>query len=106
MAQWKSACHKVEARLSMLSYSTTTVTSTTVSSSSSTIAGEHAAPDIFLRLRNSETGDSFRGTTVQGHVAERNGGGGWELLGSGDVRTRSRTGSDDGAAAGGAGSSR
>jgi hypothetical protein len=86
MAQWKTARDKVEARLS---YSATTVTSTTVSSSSSTIVGEHVAPDIFLRLRNSETGDSFRGTSVQGHVAERDGGGGWRgwelLLGLGVV---------------------
>jgi hypothetical protein len=42
--------------------------------------------------------DSFRGTAVHRHVAERNGGGGcrgWELLGSSDVRPRYRTGSDD-----------
>ncbi|CAD6341321.1 unnamed protein product [Miscanthus lutarioriparius] len=67
MAQWETARLEAEARLSLFSSSATTVTSATASSSSST---EHAAPDIFLRLWNSEVGDSFRGAAAvqqQGH---------------------------------------
>ncbi|XP_062184145.1 transcription factor MYB17-like [Phragmites australis] len=69
MAQWETARLEAEARLSILSSSiTTTITSgPTASSSSSTVAGaEHAAPDIFLRLWNSEVGESFRSSVVQG----------------------------------------
>jgi len=74
MAQWETARHEAEARLSLLSSSaTTTITSATASSSSSTaVAAEHAAPDFFLRLWNSEVGDSFRGAAAQqqGHGPE------------------------------------
>jgi transcription factor MYB, plant len=72
-AQWETARLEAEARLSLLSSSAaTTVTSATASSSSSTVAAEHAAPpDIFLRLWNSEVGDSFRGAAAQqGHGPE------------------------------------
>jgi myb proto-oncogene protein len=73
MAQWETARLEAEARLSLLSSSaTTTITSATASSSSTAVAAEHAAPDIFLRLWNSEVGDSFRGAAVQqqGHGPE------------------------------------
>ncbi|CAN6268673.1 unnamed protein product [Urochloa humidicola] len=69
MAQWETARLEAEARLSLLSSSaaTTTVTSATATaSSSSSTAAEHAAaaPDIFLRLWNSEVGASFRGSVL------------------------------------------
>ncbi|KAL6903767.1 hypothetical protein ACP4OV_004580 [Aristida adscensionis] len=73
MAQWETARLEAEARLSLLPSSATTVTSVTASSStSSTVAGaaEHAAPDIFLRLWNSEVGESFRSSAQeQAHPA-------------------------------------
>ncbi|KAF0893696.1 hypothetical protein E2562_029376 [Oryza meyeriana var. granulata] len=67
MAQWETARLEAEARLSLLS-STTSATTASVaasSSSSSTVAagadhGAEAPPDIYLRLWNSEVGDSFR----------------------------------------------
>ncbi|CAN6249493.1 unnamed protein product [Urochloa humidicola] len=68
MAQWEIARLEAEARLSLLSSSAATSATATASSSSSTAAAEHAAaaaPDIFLRLWNSEVGASFRGA-VQG----------------------------------------
>ncbi|CAL5069077.1 unnamed protein product [Urochloa decumbens] len=66
MAQWENARLEAEARLSLFSSSATSATAT-ASSSSSTAAAEHAAaaPDIFLRLWNSEVGASFR-SSVQG----------------------------------------
>jgi myb proto-oncogene protein len=73
MAQWETARLEAEARLSLLSSSaTTTITSATASSSSTAVAAELAAPDIFLRLWNSEVGNSFRGAAVQqqGHGPE------------------------------------
>ncbi|GJN26899.1 hypothetical protein PR202_gb14866 [Eleusine coracana subsp. coracana] len=60
MAQWETARLEAEARLSLLSSS---ATSATASSSSSAAEHHHAAalePDIFLRLWNSEVGESFR----------------------------------------------
>nr|CAB3485242.1 unnamed protein product [Digitaria exilis] len=75
MAQWETARLEAEARLSLLSSSsatTTTVTSATASSSSCAAAADLAAaagPDIFLRLWNSEVGDSFRGSSALGVVA-------------------------------------
>ncbi|KAL6651108.1 hypothetical protein ACP70R_010033 [Stipagrostis hirtigluma subsp. patula] len=71
MAQWEAARLEAEARLSLVPSSTTTtttLTSVTASSSTSSAAGaEHAAPDIFLRLWNSEVGESFRGS-AQGRL--------------------------------------
>jgi myb proto-oncogene protein len=66
MAQWEIARLEAEARLSLLSSSATTIASaaTASSSSSTAVAAEHAAPDIFLRLWNSEVGDSFRGAAA------------------------------------------
>ncbi|KAE8785098.1 myb-related protein Myb4-like [Hordeum vulgare] len=63
-AQWETARLEAEARLSMLSTSAAT-TSVTASSSSSTAAasaehGADAPSDVFLRLWNSEVGDTFR----------------------------------------------
>jgi myb proto-oncogene protein len=75
MAQWETARLEAEARLSLLSSSAaTTITSaaaaaTATASSSSSTAAEHAAPDIFLRLWNSEVGESFRGSAAQGGPA-------------------------------------
>ncbi|KAF0931687.1 hypothetical protein E2562_005684 [Oryza meyeriana var. granulata] len=68
MAQWETARLEAEARLSLLSSgaaaSTTTITATTTTSaSSSSTAGPVAAAtpaDVFLRLWNSDIGDSFR----------------------------------------------
>jgi transcription factor MYB, plant len=65
MAQWETARLEAEARLSLLSSSTTTTTTSATASSSSS-AAEHAAPDIFLRLWNSEVGESFRGAAAHG----------------------------------------
>ncbi|RCV34701.1 LOW QUALITY PROTEIN: hypothetical protein SETIT_7G179800v2 [Setaria italica] len=63
MAQWETARLEAEARLSLLSSSAaTTLTSAAAAAASSSTAAEHAAPDIFLRLWNSEVGESFRGT--------------------------------------------
>ncbi|OEL31095.1 Transcription factor MYB39 [Dichanthelium oligosanthes] len=68
MAQWETARLEAEARLSLLSSTATTNTSAPTASSSSSTAAVHAAPDIFLRLWNSEVGDSFRASSVlQGH---------------------------------------
>ncbi|CAL5015757.1 unnamed protein product [Urochloa decumbens] len=69
MAQWENARLEAEARLSLLSSSaaTSATATATASSSSSTAAAQHAAPDIFLRLWNSEVGASFRGS-AQGAV--------------------------------------
>ncbi|KAJ1272010.1 hypothetical protein BS78_06G170400 [Paspalum vaginatum] len=70
MAQWDTARLEAEARLSLLSSTaTTTVTSATDSSSSTALPPDHAAPDIFLRLWNSEVGESFRGSAQQGPAA-------------------------------------
>ncbi|XP_051218414.1 transcription factor MYB17 [Lolium perenne] len=70
-AQWETARLEAEARLSMLSTSAAT-TSVTASSSSST--AEHGAPDapssdVFLRLWNSEVGDTFRRKSVREEAA-------------------------------------
>jgi myb proto-oncogene protein len=69
-AQWETARLEAEARLSMLSTSAAT-TSVTASSSSST--AEHGAADapsdVFLRLWNSEVGDTFRRKSVRGSAA-------------------------------------
>jgi transcription factor MYB, plant len=61
MAQWETARLEAEARLSLLSSSATTTTTSATASSSSSAADHAAAPDIFLRLWNSEVGESFRG---------------------------------------------
>jgi transcription factor MYB, plant len=61
MAQWETARLEAEARLSLLSSSATTTTTSATGSSSSSAADHAAAPDIFLRLWNSEVGESFRG---------------------------------------------
>ncbi|TVU15065.1 hypothetical protein EJB05_38567 [Eragrostis curvula] len=67
IAQWETARLEAEARLSLISSSTaTTATSATASSSSSAGAELAAAPDIFLRLWNSEVGESFRCAAVHG----------------------------------------
>ncbi|XP_006653621.1 transcription factor MYB17-like [Oryza brachyantha] len=67
MAQWETARLEAEARLSLLSSTTSAATASFAasSSSSSTVAAgaDHvteAPPDIYLRLWNSEVGDSFR----------------------------------------------
>ncbi|KAG8082786.1 hypothetical protein GUJ93_ZPchr0014g47586 [Zizania palustris] len=84
-AQWETARLEAEARLSLLSGTTSLAGTTTSSvaassSSSSTVAAgaDHAsdaAPDIYLRLWNSEVGDSFRksgprsGSAARGEAA-------------------------------------
>ncbi|CAN6276402.1 unnamed protein product [Urochloa humidicola] len=71
MAQWETARLEAEARLSLLSSSAATTTATSAAaaaSSASSTAADHAAPDIFLRLWNSEVGASFRGS-AQGVAA-------------------------------------
>ncbi|EAZ31445.1 hypothetical protein OsJ_15582 [Oryza sativa Japonica Group] len=64
MAQWETARLEAEARLSLLSGTTSVATASVAasSSSSSTAAGggAEAPQDIYLRLWNSEVGDSFR----------------------------------------------
>ncbi|KAL5215521.1 hypothetical protein ABZP36_006922 [Zizania latifolia] len=82
MAQWETARLEAEARLSLLSGTTslagTTSSVAASSSSSSTVAAgaDHASdasPDIYLRLWNSEVGDSFRkssaGSAARGEAA-------------------------------------
>ncbi|KAK3144148.1 hypothetical protein QOZ80_4AG0309350 [Eleusine coracana subsp. coracana] len=67
MAQWETARLEAEARLSLLSSS---ATSASASSSSSAADHHHTAalePDIFLRLWNSEVGESFR---IRGAAAQ------------------------------------
>uniref|UniRef100_A0ACD5UD15 Uncharacterized protein n=1 Tax=Avena sativa TaxID=4498 RepID=A0ACD5UD15_AVESA len=65
-AQWETARLEAEARLSMLSTTSAATTSVTASSSSSTAEhGADAPPsDVFLRLWNSEVGDTFRRKAV------------------------------------------
>ncbi|XP_006647594.1 transcription factor MYB17-like [Oryza brachyantha] len=66
MAQWETARLEAEVRLSLLSSSgaaaATTITATTSASSSSTAGPVPVATpaDVFLRLWNSDIGDSFR----------------------------------------------
>ncbi|KQJ83761.1 transcription factor MYB41 [Brachypodium distachyon] len=71
-AQWETARLEAEARLSLLSTSGAAAATATTSSSSSTVAAadaEHSAPDIFLRLWNSEVGDIFRSSSSTAAVA-------------------------------------
>ncbi|KAL5214468.1 hypothetical protein ABZP36_003620 [Zizania latifolia] len=89
MAQWETARLEAEARLSLLS-GTTSVAATASSvaassSSSSTVAAgadqaADAPPDIYLRLWNSEVGDSFRKSAAGSAAREEAAHGGDEVL--------------------------
>ena len=75
-AQWETARLEAEARLSMLSTSAATTSVTASSSSSTAEHGADAPSDVFLRLWNSEVGDTFRrkSAVVREEAAPREGG--------------------------------
>ncbi|CAM0903632.1 unnamed protein product [Alopecurus aequalis] len=74
-AQWETARLEAEARLSMLSTSAATTSVTASSSSSTAEHGADAPSDVFLRLWNSEVGETFRRkSAVREEAAPREGG--------------------------------
>uniref|UniRef100_A0ACD5UTZ8 Uncharacterized protein n=1 Tax=Avena sativa TaxID=4498 RepID=A0ACD5UTZ8_AVESA len=68
-SQWETARLEAEARLSMLSTSAATTSVTASSSSSTAEHGADAPSDVFLRLWNSEVGDTFRRKTAREEAA-------------------------------------